>query len=219
MVLTPSLSLMSPCGPRFPRGLPRARAPVFSGVIAYGAISGLSASGSSWRQFIPSAKTHTKPEKFFDFSAPSVGTAGPAVRSPQTEKAAVRWASGPYRARSFVKSKIFWELVSFVAEVTRPRTILCHLLSSVACLSLAGLSVDRSARRERLGQSRAAEVFQSGGKSSSNLVKATARRRGPSSKVWSPACTTSKRTSCRSPMACCIEGVIRGATVRLISKP
>ena len=86
MVLTPSLSLMSPCGPRFPRGLPRARAPVFSGVIAYGAISGLSASGSSWRQFIPSAKTHTKPEKFFDFSAPSVGTAGSAVRSPQPER-------------------------------------------------------------------------------------------------------------------------------------
>lgn len=50
MVLTPSLSLMSPCGPRFPRGLPRARAPVFSGVIAYGPISGLSASGSRWRQ-------------------------------------------------------------------------------------------------------------------------------------------------------------------------
>jgi predicted RNA binding protein YcfA (HicA-like mRNA interferase family) len=36
---------------------------------------------------------------------------GPAARTKGNRKAAVRWASGPYQRKSFVKSKSFWELV------------------------------------------------------------------------------------------------------------
>lgn len=45
------------------------------------------------------AALYTKPEKFLDFSTPSVGSAGPSRPLAPIRKAAARWASGPYRAR------------------------------------------------------------------------------------------------------------------------
>lgn len=56
----------------------------------------------------------TNHKKFFDLSAPSVGTAGPSRPhdNQKMDKAPVAAATGLHQHNAFVKSESFWEPVS-----------------------------------------------------------------------------------------------------------